>query len=105
MFIDSQLPIDCIMLQSRQNVDILEVKDGVCTINKITNDKQNALLATLKVIGEDTNVSRIEIKLRTSEGQSGNLNIFIIPRGSSTCQVMDVELKSLSLHERIDKIE
>jgi hypothetical protein len=69
LFIDSQLPIDSLMLQSMQNIDILSVKDGVCTINKVT-DKQhgNVLLATLKVSGEESMHTRVEIKLRTSEG-------------------------------------
>jgi hypothetical protein len=93
------------MLQSMQNVDILEVKDNVCKVNKI-NDKltNNALLATLKVQGEDINVTRVEIKLRTSEGQTGNLLVYVMPKGSSTCQALDIELKPLSLHERIDQI-
>ena len=57
-----------------QNVDILSVKDNLASINKI-NDKlhNNTLLATLKVQGEDYNHARIEIKIRTSEGQIGSL--------------------------------
>lgn len=50
-------------------------------------------------------MSRVEIKLRTSEGQTGNLMVYVLPKGSSTCQVIDVELKPLSLHERIDAID
>jgi hypothetical protein len=86
LLIDSQLPIDCLMIQSMQNVDIIEVKDNVCKINKI-NDKitNNALLATLKVQGEDSNVTRVEIKLRTSEGQTGNLQVFVMPKNCTTC--------------------
>jgi len=82
------------------------VKDNVCKVNTIKDQiTNNALLATLKVQGEDSKVSRIEIKLRTSEGQIGNLLVYVIPRGSTTAQVLDVELKPLSLHERIDNIE
>jgi hypothetical protein len=52
-----------------QNIDIIEVKDNVCKINTIRDKlNNNALLATLKVQGEDSQVSRIEVKLRTSEG-------------------------------------
>jgi hypothetical protein len=56
LFIDSQLPIDCLMLQSMQNIDILSVKDNICKINKV-NDKlsTNVLLATLKVSGDEAN--------------------------------------------------
>ena len=86
LLIDSQLPIDCLMIQSMQNVDIIEVKDNVCKINKI-NDKitNNGLLATLKVQGEDSNVTRVEIKMRTSEGQTGNLQVFVMPKNCTTC--------------------
>jgi hypothetical protein len=74
------------MIQSMQNVDIIEVKDNVCKINKI-NDKitNNGLLATLKVQGEDSNVTRVEIKMRTSEGQTGNLQVFVMPKNCTTC--------------------
>jgi hypothetical protein len=52
-----------------QNIDIISVKDNLCTINKV-NDKltNNVLLATLRVHGDEAKVTRIEIKLRTSEG-------------------------------------
>lgn len=67
-------------------MDILEVRDNVCKINqikdKITN---NALLATLKVQGEDANVTRVEVKIRTSEGQTGNILVYVMPKGSNTC--------------------
>jgi hypothetical protein len=63
-----------------QNIDIIEVKGNICKINLIKDKlSNNALLATLKVQGDDSNVSRIELKLRTSEGQSGNLLVYVIP--------------------------
>jgi Bardet-Biedl syndrome 7 protein len=77
------------MLQSMQNIDILEVKDNICKINKI-NDKlsNNVLLAVLKVSGDTSNHTRVEIKIRTSEGQVGNLVVFVMPKpstGNKTC--------------------
>ena len=50
LFIDSQLPIDSLLIQSMQNVDFIEVKNNTCKITKI-NDKltNNGTLATLKV--------------------------------------------------------
>jgi len=46
------------------------------------------------------------VKIRTSEGQSGNLLVYVVPRGGdpATCQVLDVELKPLNLHERIESL-
>lgn len=88
-----------------QNIDIIEVKDNQCKINKI-NDKlsNNVLLATLKVQGE-AKITRIEFKIRTSEGQLGNLFVYVLPKDSNTSQVIDIELKPLSLHERVDSIQ
>ena len=52
-----------------QNIDNIEVNDDVCKVNTIRDKLSNiALLATLKVQGDDSKVSRIEVKLRTSEG-------------------------------------
>jgi hypothetical protein len=87
-----------------QNIDIIEVKDNICRISKIQGETQQ-LLATLKVQGEDSQISRVEIKIRTSEGQMGNLSVMVIPKGCSTCQALEIELKPLSLHERISKID
>ena len=52
-----------------QNIDIISAKENMCQINKI-DDKvnNNVLLATLKIPGNDSKSSRIEIKIRTSEG-------------------------------------
>jgi hypothetical protein len=69
-----------------QNIDIIEVKDNICKISAVKDKiSNNALLATLKVQAEDAKVSRVEIKLRTSEGQTGNLLVYVMPKGSSTC--------------------
>lgn len=87
-----------------QNIDILDVKDGICKITKVSDKLTNsALLATLKVQGEQQ-VTRVEVKIRTSEGQVGNLLVYVMPQASNTSQVIDVELKPLNLHERIDSI-
>jgi hypothetical protein len=79
-------------------VDILSVRDDVCKINVI-NDKlsKSAVLATLKV-NSASGVSRIEVKVRTSEGQVGNLEVFVIPTGKNTAMMLEVELKPLNLH-------
>ena len=47
LLIDSQLPIDTIVLQSGQPIDILTIKEGAAKKN-LVGDKQK-LLATLKI--------------------------------------------------------
>lgn len=53
-----------------QNIDIINVKDDICTINRVS-DKQESnstLLTILKILSDDANHTRIELKIRTSEG-------------------------------------
>lgn len=67
--ITSQRPLDTIILQSNQQIDILHIKDKVCRQNKVKdelNSKTNVLLSTLKIDGADT--KKVEIKIRTAEG-------------------------------------
>ena len=54
--IQSQLPIDTILLQCNQSVDILKIEDKKCKENDIEDSQNgNMLLTTLKVDSEDTN--------------------------------------------------
>ncbi len=92
-----------------QSIDILEVPGGMFKVNKIADKVSGcALMATLRAQGDaDQVINRVEVKIRASEGQSGNLLVFVIPRGGDmvTCQVLDVELKPLNLHERIESLK
>ena len=69
MTITSQRPIDTILLQSNQSVDILNIKDKVCKENRMKDevDPNNLLLTTLKVDSQD--IKKIQMKIRTAEGQ------------------------------------
>ena len=72
MTITSQRPIDTILLQSNQSVDILSIKDKVCKENRMKRDQSNTdnnnvLLTTLKIDSAD--VKKVQLKIRTAEGQ------------------------------------
>jgi len=77
------------VLQSKQNVDILKIKDNIAKIYAVkeTQDPSIQMMAQLVIEGEgNQNVhNRIEIKIRTSEGQQGNINALIIPKDSQAC--------------------
>lgn len=63
------------------------------------------LLATIKAQGgAESAVQCVEVKIRTSEDQTGNLLVYVVARGGdpATCQVLDEELKPLNMHERIE---
>lgn len=50
------MPIDYIMMQSMQNIDILDVPGSTCKVNKMVDQLSHcALLATLKAQGGDDN--------------------------------------------------
>lgn len=50
LLIDCQMPIDYILMQSMQNIEILDVPGSTCKVNKVV-DQSSALLATLKALG------------------------------------------------------
>ena len=74
--ITSQRPIDAVLLQSSQQVDILSFKDKVCKENRIKDEEGSAgsainsgnqTLTTLKIDSPD--VKQIQFQIRTAEGQ------------------------------------
>lgn len=108
--ITSQRPIDTILLQSNQSVDILSIKDKVCKENRMKRDLNNnydnsLLLTTLKI--DSTDVKKVQLKIRTAEGQQGSLNAFVIEKSTGAasvppmCAMLEIPLKPLNLHERI----
>ena len=63
----------------------------------------NALLATYRC---QANTTRLEIKIRTIEGQYGTLLAYIPPRlQPKCCQVQQYQIKPLSLHMRTHKFD
>lgn len=84
-------------------MDILEIKDKVCKENKLKDEANpaNVLLTTLKVDSAD--IKKVQMKIRTAEGQQGSLNVFVIEKSSEQpmCAMLEIPLKPLNLHERI----
>jgi Bardet-Biedl syndrome 7 protein len=99
--IDSQYPIEIVSVQSLINVELMEVDSNIAILSTCPEDpdQKYALSATYRFV--DTNASKFEIKIRTIEGQHGDLNCFVIPNAQpKTCQAFNIPLKPLSLHER-----
>ena len=57
------------------------------------------------LIEGDSKHNRLEIKIRTSEGQVGNIQVIILPRDSQACQNIEVPLKPLNLHQKVNEME
>jgi len=100
--IDSEFPIEMIILQSEVNMDLQEVLTKDVGIN-ILSDEKNKFNATLKF---KESIHQVEMKLRTYEGISDNLNCTIIPYNKpKTAYVLEIPIKSLSLHKKIEENE
>ena len=63
----------------------------------------NFLLATYRC---QANTTRLEVKIRTIEGQYGRLQAYVTPRlQPKCCQVRQYEVKPLSLHMRAHRFD
>lgn len=98
--IEVQMPIDTILLQSNVPVDLLDVEKNSAVVSYSACDAEsgNFLLATYRC---QANTTRLELKIRTIEGQYGYLQAYVTPRMQpKTCQVQQYQIKPLSLHQR-----
>ncbi|VDN04159.1 unnamed protein product [Thelazia callipaeda] len=95
LVIDSIIPIDYVLLQSDVPVDLLD--------DEKNSASKNALLATYRC---QTSTTRIEIGIRSVEGQYGTLRAYICPKiYPRICQVRTYEIKPLMLHYRVHQFD
>ncbi|ESP04393.1 hypothetical protein LOTGIDRAFT_223884 [Lottia gigantea] len=98
--LELQMPIDNVLLQSDVPVDLLDVEknSAVVSHSACNPEEGNFVLATYRC---QANTTRLELKIRSIEGQYGTLQIYITPRiQPKTCQVKQYPIKPLSLHQR-----
>lgn len=74
------MPIDTIFLQSSINIDILNLESLPAACNICTEDQTNPESLLGLIIQCNSGVKRIEIKIRTSEGLFGEINVYLIPK-------------------------
>jgi Bardet-Biedl syndrome 7 protein len=98
--IETQVPLDTIILQSNVPLDIQEVDKSVAVVSYTPPDIAigNYVLVTYRLSG----ATRLEVKVRTIEGQHGTVQAYIIPTTEpKTCVLQKYFVKPLSLHQRI----
>ncbi|CAG2256202.1 BBS7 [Mytilus edulis] len=98
--LELQLPIDNVLLQSDVPIDLLDVEknSAVVSYSACNPEEGNYLLATYRC---QANTTRLELKIRSIEGQYGTLQAYVTPRVQpKTCQVKQYNIKPLSLHQR-----
>lgn len=98
--IEVQTPIDNMLVQSDVPVDLLDVEKNSAVVSYSTCDPElgNFLLATYRC---QSNTTRLDVKVRSIEGQYGTLRAYItlsvLPK---VCQLREYSIKPLSLHQR-----
>ncbi|KAM9741316.1 BBSome complex member BBS7 isoform 1-T1 [Menidia menidia] len=105
--LEVQTAIDHLLLQSDVPVDLLDVDKNSAVVSFSECDSEqpngNFLLATYRC---QANTTRLELKVRSIEGQYGTLQAYITPRlQPKTCQVRQYQIKPLSLHQRTHSID
>lgn len=102
LILDCEYPMEMIILQSIINIDIQEILTKDISMN-IMNDENNKFIATFKL---KESIHQIEIKLRTYEGISDFLNCTVIPYNKpKTAYVLEIPIKALSLHKKIEELD
>ncbi|CAL9706501.1 unnamed protein product [Knipowitschia caucasica] len=104
--LEVQTAIDNLLLQSDVPIDLLDVDKNFAVVSFSECDSEhngNFLLATYRC---QANTTRLELKVRSIEGQYGTLQAYVTPRlQPKTCQVRQYRIKPLSLHQRIHSID
>ncbi|XP_018601717.1 BBSome complex member BBS7 [Scleropages formosus] len=104
--LEVQTAIDHLLLQSDVPIDLLDVDKNSAVVSFSECDSEpngNFLLATYRC---QANTTRLELKVRSIEGQYGTLQAYITPRlQPKTCQVRQYQIKPLSLHQRTHSID
>ncbi|XP_071846430.1 BBSome complex member BBS7-like isoform X1 [Apostichopus japonicus] len=98
--IEVKAAIDNVLLQSDVPIDLLDTEKNSAVVSYSSCDTENGnfLLATYRC---QANTTRLELKIRSIEGQYGTLQAYITPRlQPKTCQVRQYKIKPLSLHQR-----
>lgn len=99
--VEINVPIDIVVLQSTVPVMLLELENSTAMLARTPAESKdgNELLASFRC---QDNVTRLEVKIRTVEGQHGTLSCYVVARQSpKTCQKVEFQIRPLSLHTKV----
>ncbi|KAL6060424.1 hypothetical protein STEG23_022632, partial [Scotinomys teguina] len=106
LVLEVQTAIDNVLIQSDVPIDLLDVDKNSAVVSFSSCDTEsnnNFVLATYRC---QANTTRLELKIRSIEGQYGTLQAYVTPRiQPKTCQVHQYHIKPLSLHQRTHFID
>ncbi|XP_076397745.1 BBSome complex member BBS7 [Megachile rotundata] len=99
--VELDTPIDNILIQSDTPVELLDVESNSAVVSlSICNPREgNFILATYRC---QVNTNHLEMRLRTIEGQSGTLQIYVTSQVQpKCCRKISIPICALSLHVRL----
>ncbi|KAL3081289.1 hypothetical protein niasHT_039766 [Heterodera trifolii] len=105
LFVELSVPIDYVLMQSDVKVDLLDVERNSAVTSKTEPElgSGNALLAVYRC---QADITRMEMRIRSIEGQFGTLRLYIVPRlNPLTCKMRSYPIKPLALHERVHQFD
>lgn len=99
--VEINIPMDVVLIQSDVPVMLLDMEDSTAMLARTPPNSQerNELLASFRL---QDGVTRLEVKVRTVEGQHGKISVYIMARQQpKTCQKVVFNIRPLSLHTKI----
>lgn len=91
------VPIDVVILQSDIPIDITDSEKNSAVVSFSESETQEVLV-TFRC---QSNTTRLEVTIRTIEGQYGLMRLYVISRmNPKSCQVKQHQIRPLSLHKR-----
>lgn len=100
--IESQIPIGILCIKCDVDIDFQDTKEIPGVLNTIKEETSLSLIFRFP----DTSTNHVQIKLRPTEGQGGQLTCYAISAlDPKFAQQFTSDLKPLSLHEKVSSIE
>lgn len=96
--IEAAVAIDTVIIQCDVPLDLIDSEKNSAVVSFSETDT-NEVLATFRC---QTNTNRLEIHVRSVEGQYGTLRVYVINQmNPKSCQLKVYQIRPLSLHKRI----
>jgi Bardet-Biedl syndrome 7 protein len=99
LVIETKVPLDIVILQCDVPVDLQETDNSTAVLSHTPPDikNNNYLLATFHCNG----INRLEVKVRSIEGQYGTLSVYVSPQVEPhSARLKTYSIRPLSLHQR-----
>lgn len=102
LILESEFPLDVIVLQADVSVEVMEIITQDMLVNIIKNE-ENEFVATLRLKNEGNNHSA-SLKVRTHDTKKGSMKCTLIPMNvPKTAFIIEIPIKALPLYQRISE--